>query len=64
MIESGEKNRTEANILDPKNVQTILPEVEPNVKERNEVTAAVASASVADLCIIPNDFESIQPRVD
>ena len=64
MTESGEKERIETNILGPKNVRIILSEAEPIVKERNEVTTAVVSASVADLCIIPENFESIQPRAD
>jgi len=32
--------------------------------QRNEVTTADASASVADLYVVPDDFSSIQLRVD
>ena len=64
MIESGEKERIDTNILGPKDVRAVLPRTTVIAKERKEVTSTVAADSLANLCIIPEDFKSIQPRAD
>ena len=66
MIKSGEKERIETNIFGPKQVRDTLPQAQAKsiAKHRNEFSTTDASASLADLCVVPDDFSSIQLRAD
>ena len=60
MIDSGEEERIETDILGPKNVQKNIPEVIPIIKARKIVTPTLVADTLSELYVIPDNFDSIQ----